>query len=62
MSTPCCTVSASARSIALGYPTNFDEGSVEELEDWLELIIRKMRRVNSIPAKGDPNKPKGQQG
>ncbi len=43
----------------LRYPATLDVGSVEELEEWLELIVRKMRRMNSIPAKTDPSKPTG---
>lgn len=39
------------------YPEKLDAESVEELEEWFGLIIRKMRRLNSIETpKTDPKK------
>ncbi len=33
----------------LRYPEKIDLGGVDELEDWLKLIIRKIRRTNDLP-------------
>jgi hypothetical protein len=49
---------ASGRAL-LQYPEKLDAESVAELEEWLDLIVRKMRRINSIDwKKTDPKKPK----
>lgn len=45
----------------LRYPDKLDAGSVEELEEWLKLIIRKMRRINSLPPSSPKTNPNDKQ-